>query len=121
MDRNFIFFKKNKISFKVIKNGYLCFKYDSLFNDNGIYNIGLHYSHNCLEFIEVWFDSEISNPEDAFFMIEEKLEKYFGVSLKNNFDDCLRSSYRTVDHFIIKHYLKERFGLEEHLIICPKT
>ena len=119
MNKNIENLKSKNIEINSINQNYICFKYNSLFDDYLMYNIGLHFHIIQLDSIEIWSESPKGSIDENFTYIEILLSKFYGVPIINNKISNKRT-IRCINDFQIDHFILDRFGLEEHLIVYYK-
>ena len=125
MTKNFVVLRENNIEYDIVKDGYLCFR-ANVFSDDCVLKVGLHYSCDHLQYIELFrpkeYYTEDYNIDVSFEDLNNQITSRYGkptFKLIIPTTDAYAGSKTKwlLNGIKIDHWIMERFGLEEHLNI----
>ena len=128
MANNIAQLKENNIEYAEVASGYICFD-AGVFSKESVLSVGLHYKLGCLSFIELFRTKEYFtadyNIDVSFSDFNKQLiarygkpsYKFITPTTDKNAGSNAKWNKRDIK---IDHWIMDRFGPEEHLIIYLK-
>lgn len=114
---------KKSVKYQTVCEGYITFK-ANVFKAGLDLMVGLHYKNDKLEFIEIFRPQEYYcaidyDTENSYQEISEILSELYGNAA---ITDCPENAIKKFEqwnlkYYGIKHYILNRFDLEERLVI----
>lgn len=120
--------KASGIEYSMVTDGYITFEGRAFGCDIPLM-FGIHFDARKIEFIEIfrplaYYQSDCYDINESFTQLSAVLGKQYGkplVTTVASFGGQPREQWHT-PHYIVNHYIMDRFGPEEHLHItfCTK-